>query len=234
MRKFIFDVDGTLTPSRQPMNPQFKEWFLDFMKREKVWIVTGSDYEKTVEQLGSDICVDVVKCYNCSGNDHWFKGKRVSSSEFSAPKDLYDIMHGWLQVSKFPYRTGNHIEERRGCINFSVVGRNAGDIERKEYVKYDLLNRERETIAYQINTTFNDITATVGGETGIDIHRTGADKRQILEDFEYDDEIIFFGDRMEPGGNDFPLASTLKYQYPKGFSHAVKDWEHAWQILKEY
>ena len=48
MKRFIFDVDGTLTPSRQPMDPQFKEWFLSFMEREKVWLVTGSDYPKTV------------------------------------------------------------------------------------------------------------------------------------------------------------------------------------------
>ena len=41
--RFIFDVDGTLTPSRQAMDPEFKEWFIDFIKANKVWLVTGSD-----------------------------------------------------------------------------------------------------------------------------------------------------------------------------------------------
>ena len=28
--KFIFDVDGTLTPSREKIAPEFERWFLDF------------------------------------------------------------------------------------------------------------------------------------------------------------------------------------------------------------
>ena len=68
MNKFIFDVDGTLTPSRQTINPEFKEFFKTFIASNKVWLVTGSDYPKTLEQLGADICEGVVTVYNCSGN----------------------------------------------------------------------------------------------------------------------------------------------------------------------
>lgn len=227
MKRFVFDVDGTLTPSRQVINPEFKEWFLDFITREKVWLVTGSDYPKTVEQLGSDICENVVTVYNCQGNDVWHKGKRVNTKEFMPPTDLYSLMEGWLQASRFPLRTGIHIEERRGMINFSIVGRGATQEQRAEYVKWDLANRERESIAYDINSKFENITATVGGETGLDIHRTGADKSQILEDF--DQPIYFFGDRMEQGGNDYPLAKANK----TGKNFHVKDWIHTWDLLKE-
>lgn len=230
MNKFIFDVDGTLTPSRDKINPQFKEWFLSFIEREKVFLVTGSDYQKTVEQLGNKICESVVTVYNCSGNDTWFKGKRVNSKPFKAPKELHDLMNGWLQSSSFPLRTGNHIEERTGTINFSIVGRNCTLGERKLYVKHDIENRERESIAFQINSEFPNITAAIGGETGIDIYRKGGDKSQILEDFNSDDEIHFFGDRMEQGGNDYPLARANK----TGKNYHVKDWKHTWEILKTY
>ena len=209
MNKFIFDVDGTLTPSRQTIDPEFKEFFKNFIRSNKVWLVTGSDYAKTVEQLGADICESVVTVYNCSGNDVYFKGKRVNAKVFQAPTELYDLMQGWLQGSNFPLRTGNHIEERMGTINFSIVGRNCTLDERKLYIKHDEANRERETIALQINTEFPNVTATVGGETGIDIYRKGCDKSQILEDFNKDDKIFFFGDKLEPGGNDWPLASKL-------------------------
>ena len=230
MRKFIFDVDGTLTPSRSKIDPQFEAWFSNFIQREKVWLVTGSDYPKTKEQLGAEICESVVTVYNCQGNDTWFQGKRVNSKEFEAPKELYDLMYGWLQASAFPLRTGQHIEERRGMINFSIVGRGATPEQRKEYVKWDIEKRERESIAYQINTEFQDITATVGGETGLDIHRTGADKSQILEDFNSDDEIHFFGDRMEQGGNDYPLAKVNS----RGKNYHVKDWMETWELLKGF
>ena len=76
MRKFIFDVDGTLTPSRSKIDPQFEAWFWGFVQREKVWLVTGSDYSKTEEQLGSEICVSVCSVYNCQGNDVWFQDCR--------------------------------------------------------------------------------------------------------------------------------------------------------------
>jgi len=230
VNKYIFDVDGTLTPSRQKIDPQFEAWFSNFISREKVWLVTGSDYEKTVEQLGTEICESVATVYNCSGNDTWFKGKRVNSKPFEAPKELYDLMNGWLQTSNFPLRTGNHIEERMGTINFSIVGRNATLGERKLYVKHDLENRERESIAYQINLEFPDITATIGGETGIDIYRKRCDKSQILEDFDAPyDNIYFFGDKCEQGGNDWPLANKLK---PKQVFN-VRDWKHTWEILKD-
>lgn len=227
MNKFIFDVDGTLTPSRQVIDPEFKDFFKTFILENKVWLVTGSDYAKTVEQLGADICESVVTVYNCSGNDTYFKGKRVNCKKFEAPKELYDLMHGWLQTSSFPLRTGNHIEERMGTINFSIVGRNCTLKERKLYVKHDLENRERESIAYQINLEFPDITATVGGETGIDIYRKGGDKSQILEDFNKDDKIFFFGDRMEPGGNDWPLAAKLDEKR----CYNVKGWRDTWERL---
>jgi len=230
MNKFIFDVDGTLTPSRQTIDPEFKKFFKTFIEENKVWLVTGSDYPKTVEQLGADITENVVTCYNCSGNDVWFRGKRVNTKSFEAPTELYDLMNGWLQSSLFPIRTGNHIEERMGTINFSVVGRNCTLEERKLYIEHDINNRERESIALQINSEFPDITATVGGETGIDIYRKGCDKSQILEDFDNNDRIIFFGDKTEKDGNDYPLVKANK----RGINYQVKDWHDTWSKLNAY
>ena len=234
MNRFIFDVDGTLTPSRQVIDPEFKEFFKHFIQDNKVWLVTGSDYPKTVEQLGADITESVVTCYNCSGNDTWFKGKRANAKSFEAPKELYSFMEGWLQGSLFKIRTGNHIEERPGTINFSVVGRNASPLERAEYVKYDNQNRERETIAHMINFGFDNITATVGGETGIDIYRTGCDKSQILDDFDKNIPTYFFGDKVEPGGNDYPLAKALKDRGFRGASFNVKGWQDTYERLQYF
>ena len=231
MNKFVFDVDGTLTPSRSRINEDFRLWFTDFCVNNEVYLVTGSDYEKTREQMTEYTLRWPIFVYGCSGSDVWAKGKCVRTSDWKAPHALYELMEGWLQASKFVARTGQHIEHRPGMINFSIVGRGATMAERKLYVEYDRANRERETIAHIINTNFEGITATVGGETGIDIHPTGADKSQILKDFDLSkDKIIFFGDRMEPGGNDYPLAKANK----TGKNYHVKDWQHTWEILKTY
>tara|TARA_B110000503_G_scaffold81037_1_gene123943 strand:+ start:574 stop:1299 length:726 start_codon:yes stop_codon:yes gene_type:complete len=232
MNRFIFDVDGTLTPSRQSMDPEFKKWFVDFISDNKVWLVTGSDYAKTVEQLGADITESVVTCYSCSGNQTRFKGKVVNGSSFELTDELRTLMNSWLQSSPFPIRTGNHIEERPGTVNFSIVGRNCTAKQRKEYVAYDLQYRERETIAYVINTEFDNVTATIGGETGVDIYYTGHDKSQILVDFDPNITTYFFGDKCNPGGNDYPLANALKTRNFKGTAFNVKGWKDTWERLK--
>jgi phosphomannomutase len=230
MTKFVFDVDGTLTPSRGKMDYEFKAFFNTFCLVNDVYLVTGSDKEKTIEQIGQTYNLAKV-VYNCSGNDVYSAGVNVRSKDWTAPKELMDLMNGWLQASSFPLRTGNHIEERPGCVNFSIVGRNATLGERKLYIKHDIENKERESIAYQINLEFPEITAKVGGETGIDIYPTGWDKGQILDDFNDFDRVIFFGDKMEQDGNDYPLASKLKHPSK---AIAVNGWKDTWEKLKEY
>lgn len=228
MNKFIFDVDGTLTPSRGKINEEFRLWFIDFCIHNDVYLVTGSDYAKTQDQLGDYLLRWPIVVYNCSGSDVWAKGERIRTSTWKAPQELYDVLNGWLAASKFPARMGQHIEERPGMINFSVIGRGATIGERKMYINWDLENRERESIAFQINSQFADITATIGGETGIDIHPTGSDKSQILKDFDKDDTLFFFGDRTEPGGNDYFLAKKLNQKNV----FQVNDWTVTWEKLK--
>ena len=230
MNKFIFDVDGTLTPSRGKMDYEFRAFFNTFCLVNDVYLVTGSDKEKTIEQIGETYNLAKV-VYNCSGNDVYSARVNLRSKDWTAPKELMDIMYGWLQASSFPLRTGNHIEERPGCVNFSIVGRNCTLGERKLYIKHDLEHKERESIAFQINLEFPEITAKVGGETGIDIYPTGWDKGQILDDFNDFDRIIFFGDKMEQDGNDYPLASKLKHP---SRAYAVTGWQDTWEKLKEY
>ena len=52
---YLFDVDGTLTPSRGVIDSEFKKWFINFASVKSVILVTGSDRDKTLEQLGESI-----------------------------------------------------------------------------------------------------------------------------------------------------------------------------------
>ena len=55
MNCYIFDIDGTLTPSRDKINKDFLKWFLEFVKWHPVYLVTGSDRTKTEEQIGEEL-----------------------------------------------------------------------------------------------------------------------------------------------------------------------------------
>ena len=222
--KFVFDVDGTLTPSRGQIDPEFKTFFNSFCMANDVYLVTGSDRDKTIEQIGEDTYNLCKRVYQCSGNDVWEREVNTRTNDWKISTEMRDALNELVDCSLFPLRTGNHIEERPGMVNFCTVGRNANLEERAAYVEYDSRLEERVLMAGFLVQEFDDITATVGGETGIDIGELGSDKSQILRDFEESDRIHFYGDAIFEGGNDYPLADALK-KFQLGFSHRVTDWE---------
>ncbi len=230
VNKFIFDVDGTLTPSRGLINKEFEQFFENFCLANDVYLVTGSDKPKTVEQIGEKIYNRCQRVYNCSGCDVWEGTTLVRASNWTLPDLARTFLISCEYESDFSLRTGNHIEERSGMVNFSVVGRNASLYERKQYVAFEEYNGERKKIADAFNMMFPDLQATVGGETGIDIAPRGSDKSQILVDFTEDDTIHFFGDAMFEGGNDYPLKRAL-LERGNSSIHQVSDWENTWELL---
>ena len=231
--KFIFDVDGTLTPSRGKMDYNFKAFFNTFCLVNDVYLVTGSDKPKTIEQISEGTYNLCKRVYQCSGSDVWDAETNILKSGWTLPDLARTFLISCEYESMFSLRTGNHIEQRSGMANFSVVGRNANAEQRAKYVEYDTVKNERINIASAFNTMFPDLQATVGGETGIDISPRGSDKSQILRDFKEDDTIHFYGDAMFEGGNDLPLAYALK-DFQLGFSHQVDGWQHTWEKLREH
>ena len=231
MIKFIFDVDGTLTESRQQIDLSFESFMIKFCCTYDVYLVTGSDREKTVEQVGLDVYNRSKRVYNCSGADVYEKDVNIYRSNWVPPYELITFLNDELDFSTFPNKTGNHIEYRPGGINFSILGRGDNNMKyRKDYVKWDINTNERTDIADRIRSEFPDLNIQVGGQTGLDI--SNSDKSQILRDFDSKDIIHFYGDMMLEGQNDYPLAKALKDL--GGYPHHVKGWEDTRTRLKEF
>ena len=231
--KYIFDVDGTLTPSRQKIDSEFLNFLLNFAKQNDVYLVTGSDRPKTIEQIGKDLYFACKRVYNCSGSDVYEKDILIYRDEWSLPSDAEEFLIDELNHSKFPIRTGNHIETRPGGVNFSVLGRGSEVIieERQEYVKWDINTGERRGIAERFKKKFPEIGCQVGGQTGLDISPLGCDKSQILRDFEPQDTLHFYGDKLKEGENDYPLGQAIT-EKNWGVVHEVTDFHDTWNLLK--
>ena len=195
-----------------------------------VYLVTGSDRAKTVEQVGLDVYNRSIRVYNCSGADVYEKDVNVYKSDWKISDEVKKFLRDELDYSQFPIRCGNHIEERPGGINFSILGRGEGVnlADREEYVKWDRNTGERILIADRLKNQFPDLNVQIGGQTGLDI--SDSDKSQILRDFNSEDEIHFFGDMMEEGQNDYPLAKAVNEL--NGHTYHVKDWNHTKTILE--
>lgn len=234
---FAFDVDGTLTPSRQRIDPDFERWFSKWIAAvqnmgHSVLLVTGSDYAKTLEQLGDEIVSSVDYCCNCLGNSVLHKNQLIYSYTFTPPDALIDFLNLALINSKYDERYGNHIEHRDSMINFSVVGRNAVGEQRIRYYEWDKLSCERLTLVKKINSQFSEVSAQAGGETGIDIICRGKDKRQVIE-YMNTNKVYFLGDRLEEGGNDKPLADALCKSNLDAECISVRSWQDTWAVLQD-
>ena len=189
-----------------------------------MYLVTGSDYIKTVEQLGSDICYAVEGIYNCSGNVLTKRGIEIYRNDFELTEEENQALEDELRKSGFSIRTGNHIEKRIGAVNFSVVGRNADKSEREFYIRWDYATNERHSICENLLNAFPRLDFVVGGETGIDIFLKGKDKAQVAEHLR---PFTFFGDRCEVGGNDhtlFLIADAAQW---------VSDWKDTYMRLRD-
>ena len=228
----LFDVDGTLTPSRGTIDPGFCAWLKNFTNDHDIGLATGSDVDKTIEQLGEPLFQAARYSFNCSGNEVYQQGRLIYQNPWTCPRDLHQWLEHRLYISPYRHRAGRHFETRTGMLNFSIVGRNARGVERTNYYEWDCLNRERELICSEINRRWPDCAAVVGGETGIDIFARGCDKSQIMRWLPSDEHLHFFGDRMDAAGNDHSLAQAI-LTANRGQCYHVRDWQHTWQLLQE-
>ena len=230
MRKYIFDVVGTLTPSRKKIEPEFAEFFQDFIKNNHVSLVTGSDREKTLEQVTPEIYNSCKRVYNCSGSDVYDGDVNVYRDEWELPDDVEKFLLDELDYSQFPIRNGNHIERRPGGVNFSILGRDKDpSIGREEWIKWDTERLERVSIADRLKNQFPDLEVQIGGQTGLDLAPKGMNKSQILKDFNEDDNIYFYGDMIGEGGNDHDIAKGVIEM--KGKVYMVNSWKDTWDLL---
>ena len=235
----MFDVDGTLTPSRQVMSQQFDNFMFRWGHRNNFWLVSGSDLDKMKEQVPEHILDLAEGLFTCGGNQLYVNGELIYDNKFKVPETLLTYLGEELRMTDYPVKAGNHIEDRGSMLNFSIVGRNCTQNQREDYYRYDNLTGERKRISKYIREQWKDIDAVIGGQISIDIVPKGFDKSQIMKHIDEtykkrnvdDCEYIFYGDRIEEGGNDYPLAQLLESR-SDGRVHKVEDWQDTLEQLQ--
>ncbi len=213
---YIFDVDGTITPSRQPMDALFSEFFLDWIveQNKSVYFASGSDIKKIREQLPEDVEAVTEGIFSCLGNQLWQEQKLIYQTSFLPSKAFFQDLQLYLDHgARYRTRTGRHVESRVGMVNFSVIGRNATPEERKTYKQWDEVHREREDFLEYITSRYPAVEASIGGEISVDIYPRGNDKSQVikyLSNMEPASSYVFVGDRTDPGGNDYAITQAIE------------------------
>jgi len=211
----LFDVDGTLTPSRLEAEAWVRPWLASLREKVTIGFVGGSDLPKQKEQLGEDVQDMFDYCFAENGLVA-FKGKdKLSEHSFKAEMDavqlkkLINFILMYVAQLDIPVKRGTFIEFRSGMLNVSPIGRNCSQDERMAFYAYDQEHKVREKMINVIKAEFSHLkmTYSIGGQISFDVFPTGWDKTyclKFLEKYNFK-EIHFFGDKTYKGGNDHEI-----------------------------
>ena len=230
MKTYIFDVDGVLCDTGKKIDSEFCAWFLDWSQDKEYYIVTGGERHSTLNQIGSEILNNAKIQFHCMGNHVFIEGREYKLNQFTLRAEELYWLTSYIQESPYHTKTGNHIEQRTGSLNVSVVGRNATTDERNNYIEWDKKYNERKLLAKEFVKQFPRFEAYLGGNTSIDICLRGGNKGSCLSFMNLSvKDSIFFGDKCYTGGIDFPLARVLKY----GCYQINNGYKQTWENLKK-
>jgi phosphomannomutase len=191
-----------------------------FKNEVDIAVVGGSNLFKQKEKLGDSLyhfkyifSENGLMSYKVLPEKTLENFHSTSIVEFLGETNFQRLINECLKVMSeitIPKKRGTFIEHRNGMINICPVGRSCTQEERDEFFEYDNEHKVREGIVEKLQESCADLNLSfsIGGQISIDIFPKGWDKTYALQFVKNDyDRILFFGDKTEPGGNDYEIFS---------------------------
>jgi HAD superfamily hydrolase (TIGR01484 family) len=217
----IFDLDGTLAESKSALDSEMAALLGRLVGVVKVAVISGGDWPQFEAQLLSNLPgdVDLANLYllpTCGTKFYEYEGawSKIYSEDFSQAErgEIVAAMQQALAISGFqPQQVwGELIEDRGSQITFSALGQQA-PVDVKKVWDPDFAKRRKIT---EIMTgLLPELSIRMGGSTSIDITKPGIDKaygiRKLRDRLNVlIEEMIFVGDALFPGGNDYPAREA--------------------------
>jgi hypothetical protein len=234
MKKFydkeliIFDLDGTLAESKQPIDMEMTGLLARLISKKKVAVISGGSFEQFKKQflpaLEKFEETEVFPFSNLfllptSGSAMYIFKKNAWKLEYShhlSPTEkekIYAAFKEALEKSgeKMPEKHYGDVAEDRGDqITFSADGQSA-PIEVK--AQWDPTEKKRLHIVSFLKPLLPDFSIGIGGMTSIDVTKKGIDKafgvRKICEYLKIPIlNVVYVGDALFPGGNDYAARAS--------------------------
>ena len=216
-----FDLDGTLAESKQPLKEDMGEAIANLLGVAHVAVISGGDWPQFDKQVASRLPEHAnltrlwlmpttgTKLYRHTGGQ-WQAVYAELFDEATRTK-IKQAFQDALKATGFkPEQTwGEQVEDRGSQITFSALGQQA-PLEAKE--KWDPDFAKRKVIQADLRTRLPGLSINMGGATSIDITREGVDKayglKKLLDASGIAlDDMMFIGDAIFPGGNDYPAKA---------------------------
>ncbi len=220
----IFDLDGTLTESKAPLDQEMAELLSRLIEKYIVAVISGGSFAQFEKQFLPFIKTRQKDLKNllifptCATSFYYF-GKGAWMAKYSmrlSEEEKRKIFDGFEEAFKktgykHPEKIyGEVIEDRGSQITFSALGQQA-PVELKKSWDPDL--KRRGVLVAALTDYLPEFEIRMGGATSIDITHKGIDKAYGVRQIEKTtgikiEEMIFVGDKLQPGGNDYAARLT--------------------------
>jgi hypothetical protein len=213
----VFDLDGTLAESKSALDAEMSALLTGLLAVAKVAVISGGDWPQFDKQVVSKLAPgqsmeNLLLLPTCGTKFFQFEGKwnKLYADEFSAAEKekITSSLNRALAAAGFKAEKiwGEMIEDRGSQITFSALGQQAPLAEK---AKWDPDYAKRKKIKAILDTYIPEYSVRLGGSTSIDVTKPGIDKaygiRKLRDILGISlAEMIFIGDAIFPGGNDYP------------------------------
>ncbi|KAK7954415.1 hypothetical protein PG988_015109 [Apiospora saccharicola] len=234
-----FDLDGTLAKSKQPLKDSMGDALADLLAVAHVAVISGGDWPQFQTQVANRLPpqADLSKLWlmPTTGTKLYVHRDGAWQSVYAEifdddiKRQVLAAFDEALEATGFkPEQTwGKRIEDRGSQITFSALGQEA-PIHAKEV--WDPNFAKRKAIQADLQTRLPNLSINMGGATSIDITQKGVDKAYGLKKLRDESniplkEMMFIGDAIFPGGNDYPAKElglkTVCVKDPNGTLAAI-------------
>jgi phosphomannomutase len=231
----IFDLDGTLAESKSALDQEMAALLHDLLAVAKVAVISGGDWPQFEKQLLSNLprderLVNLSLLPTCGTKFFQYTGdwKKLYSEDFTADEKQKIIRSLEKAIAEAGFQAarvwGEVIEDRGSQITFSALGQQA-PLEEKS--KWDPDFTKRKKIKTILDTFIPEFSVRMGGATSIDVTKPGIDKAYGIKKLRdllgiSLKEMIFVGDALFVGGNDYPAHEAGVVSIPVRGPHETK------------
>jgi phosphomannomutase len=228
MKKLVvFDLDGTLANSKSSIDVEMARLFDSLLAVVRTAVISGGAWPQFQKQLLAPLapgeCMTNLSLLpTCGAQFYRYASdwEQVYCEQFTpaeSRKITASLAAARASVGFEPERVwGEVIEDRGSQITFSALGQQAPLAEKKQWDPQFVRRKQLQAALIKLIPEFS---VHIGGATSIDVTRAGIDKAYgigKLRDLLHIaiDDMIFIGDALFPGGNDYPAkqAGVLSIQ----------------------
>ena len=222
MKKLIvFDLDETLAESKSSLDAEMAGLLNSLLRIVKVSVISGGNWSQFEKQVLANLSHDerlksLFLLPTCGTKFYRYESdwKLLYSEDFTdeeKTKIISSLKQATGSPDLKPQQTwGDIIEDRGSQITFSGLGQHA-PLEEKE--KWDPDFSKRKRIKAILDKLIPEFSVRLGGATSIDVTKHGIDKAYGIRKLRdvlgiAIREMIFIGDAVFPGGNDYPAEEA--------------------------